>query len=188
MSALACFDFDGSALRVMDRAGEPWFVAADVCRVLSLDNNRQAVANLDADEKGVIINDTLGGKQNVSIISESGLYALIFKSRKLEAKRFRKWVTAVVLPAIRKTGTYSSAHTPCIGISEQTRQELSSKVEDIQGLLGWTMDKALDGAISMEKARVITSLGGRRLEAIRLAMELAGNGQPEQGKILASVA
>lgn len=100
------FDFQPSRLRVVMRDSEPWFVAADVCDALGLDNNRQAMTRLDDDEKGVISNDTPGGKQDVTIINESGLYSLIMGSRKPEAKKFRKWVTSEVLPAIRRTGRY----------------------------------------------------------------------------------
>lgn len=95
------------SIRVADKNGEPWFVAKDVCEILGVANSRDAVGNLEEDEKGVVITDTLGGKQEVSIISESGLYSLIFKSRKPEAKAFSKWVRSEVLPSIRKTGAYS---------------------------------------------------------------------------------
>ena len=82
--------------------GEPWFVAADVCRVLGLGNSSQAIAKLDDDEKsGVIISDPHGREQVTRFISESGLYALVLSSRKPEAKAFKRWITHEV---IRKTG------------------------------------------------------------------------------------
>ncbi|WP_299376532.1 Bro-N domain-containing protein [uncultured Kiloniella sp.] len=87
--------------------GEPWFIAKDVCQILDINNSRQALTRLDDDEKGVTINDTLGGRQEMSIINESGLYSLIFTSTKPEAKYFRKWVTSEVLPSLRRKGTYS---------------------------------------------------------------------------------
>lgn len=90
-----------------DRNGEPWFVAKDVCAILELSNPRDAVASLEDDEKGVAITDTLGGTQEMSIISESGLYALIFRSRKPEARKFRRWITQDVLPQIRRNGAYT---------------------------------------------------------------------------------
>ena len=86
--------------------GEPWFVAADVCRALGLGNSRQTLSYLDDDEKGVITSDTLGGKQEMSTINEPGLYSLILRSRKPEAKAFKRWITHEVIPAIRKTGGY----------------------------------------------------------------------------------
>lgn len=101
------FDFEEQAVRVVIRDGEPWFVAVDVCRVLELENARQVVARLDDDERdGVHTVDAIGRQQLTNVINESGLYALIFTSRKEQAKRFRKWVTAEVLPTIRKTGRY----------------------------------------------------------------------------------
>ena len=94
---------------------EPWFVAKDVCDVLGLKNSRLATATLDADEKGVCKTYTLSGKgglQNTTIVSESGLYALILRSNKKEARTFRKWVTKDVLPSIRKKGFYGNAYLP----------------------------------------------------------------------------
>lgn len=104
---LNTFTFEGRALRVVLRDGEPWWIAADVCAVLDLGNPRQAIVRLDDDEKGVISNDTPGGPQQANIINESGLYSLVLGSRKPESRRFKKWVTSEVLPAIRRTGTYS---------------------------------------------------------------------------------
>ena len=101
------FDFNGKEVRaITGEDGSVWLVAKDVCAVLGISNSRDAIRDLDEDEKGVVIADTPGGPQNVSIISESGLYKLTFRSNKPEAKAFTKWVTAEVLPAIRKTGVY----------------------------------------------------------------------------------
>jgi prophage antirepressor-like protein len=107
-SALVPFDFEGSQLRVFaDERGDPWFVATDLCSVLGIGNPRQATTRLDADEKGVISTDTPGGVQAVATVNEPGLYTLILGSRKPEAKRFKRWVTHEVLPAIRRTGRYA---------------------------------------------------------------------------------
>lgn len=92
--------------------GEPWFVATDVCKCLDIGNSRQALTRLDDDEKGVISNDTPGGKQDMSVINEPGLYALVLSSRKPEAKEFKRWITHEVLPSIRKTGGYQLPSTP----------------------------------------------------------------------------
>jgi len=100
------FKFDESPVRVVMKDGEPWFVAKDLCEILDHSNHRMAVSALDDDEKGVSIADTPGGPQETLTVNESGLYSLIFTSRKPEAKRFRKWVTGAVLPEIRKTGSY----------------------------------------------------------------------------------
>lgn len=100
------FSFEKKQVRTLLVDGEPWLVAADVCRVLLVANTARALSRLDDDEKGVHSVNTLGGAQNLSIVNESGLYSLILTSRKPEAKRFKKWVTAEVLPAIRKHGRY----------------------------------------------------------------------------------
>jgi len=103
---VSVFEFDERPIRTIDRGGEVWFFANDVCTALEISNPRHAISRLDEDEKGVAINDTLGGAQETSTISESGLYSLILTSRKSEAKRFKRWVTHDVLPAIRKDGAY----------------------------------------------------------------------------------
>lgn len=92
---------------VIDDSGAPWWIAVDVCGVLGLSNSRKALSALDEDEKGVTSGYTLGGNQHMATVNESGLYSLIFKSRKPEAKAFRRWVTCEVLPQIRRTGQYS---------------------------------------------------------------------------------
>jgi len=109
-SAPAVFNFVSNTLRVVMRDGEPWFVAADVIAALALD--RKALERLDDDEKGVNSIHTPGGDQEMTIINESGLYSLILGSRKPEAKKFKKWVTSEVLPAIRKTGRYVAPRPP----------------------------------------------------------------------------
>lgn len=112
MSEVSIVKFNTNAIRIVMKDDDPWFVAADVCVALDIRNYRDAVSTLDADEKGVGITDTLGGQQKVTIINESGLYALILRSRKPVAKKFRKWVTSEVLPSIRKTGQYVMRITP----------------------------------------------------------------------------
>ena len=104
--AMQAFGFEDQLVRVVDKSGAPWFIAQDVCSCLDIGNSRQAIVTLEDDEKGVITTDTLGGAQEVNVISESGVYVLIFRSRKPVAKRFRKWVTAEVLPTLRRTGQY----------------------------------------------------------------------------------
>ena len=89
---------------------------------------------MDDDEKGVISNDTPGGTQQVSVVNESGLYSLVLRSRKPEAKKFTKWVTSEVLPAIRKTGKYERPHNPAIDydrISPAQAQDLKELVHSI---------------------------------------------------------
>lgn len=101
------WNYESSEIRTVQVNGEPWFVLADVCKVLEISNSRNISSRLDPDEKGVTLVDTLGGTQQMTIINESGLYTVILRSDKPQAKPFRKWVTSVVLPSIRKTGSYS---------------------------------------------------------------------------------
>lgn len=107
-------------LRVIDAGGgESWFVARDVTDALGLD--RTAVRKLDDDEKGVRLTHTLGGEQEISIVSEPGLYKLVMRSRKPGAKAFQRWVTHEVLPSIRRTGGYISAR------SSETPEQLMAR-------------------------------------------------------------
>ncbi len=91
--------------------GEPWFVAKDVCDALEIGNPSKALMALDEDEKGVTTSNTLGGEQQMLTISEAGLYSLVLRSRKPEAKAFKRWVTHDVLPSIRKHGMYATPQT-----------------------------------------------------------------------------
>ena len=98
--------FNDRPVRIIDRDGELWFVGNDVANILELGNPRSSLARLDADEKGVHTVDTPSGEQEMTIINEPGLYSLILRSRKAEARAFKRWVTHDVLPSIRKTGAY----------------------------------------------------------------------------------
>lgn len=104
------FGFEGTEVRTLWQDDAPWFVAQDVCACLEIGNHRQAVSRLDDDERGAVTTDDATGRmQEQLIISESGMYALIFKSRKPAAVRFRKWVTGEVLPTLRRTGRFVMA-------------------------------------------------------------------------------
>lgn len=87
--------------------GELWFVGKDACDCLELGNHLSSLALIDEDEKGIHTMDTPGGAQEFIMVSEAGLYTLIFKSRKEKAREFRRWVTHEVIPSIRKTGSYA---------------------------------------------------------------------------------
>lgn len=148
------FVFADQTIRVEMINGEPWFVAKDVCDILGIKNSRHALILLDADEKGVILTDTPGGKQGMATVNESGLYSLIMNSRKPEAKAFRKWVTSEVLPAIRKDGGYMIAKP------EETPEELALRaitvlqatVERQKAMLAVATPKAAALDILAEKA------------------------------------
>jgi len=107
------FGYQNQEVRAMMIDSEPWFVANDVCKALEIQNSRNAVSELDADECKMYLLDTpSSGRQSTNLINESGLYELIWKSRKPEAKKFKTWLKREVLPSIRKTGSYSITPTP----------------------------------------------------------------------------
>ena len=106
MNELQVFSYEGNNVRTIQKDGDPWWVLKDVCVVLEIGNSRMVADRLDDDEKGVSIIDTLGGKQELTVISESGLYNVILLSRKPEAKQFKRWVTHEVLPQIKRHGAY----------------------------------------------------------------------------------
>ena len=113
MSAIIPFQFEAHAVRVqIDELGLPWFNATDVCDALEMGNPSQAIkSHVDAEDLQKLETLTAGGRQRQNHVNESGLYALILGSTKDAAKRFKRWITGEVLPAIRKTGAYSAATT-----------------------------------------------------------------------------
>lgn len=155
------FNFDHLPVRTFNKDGEVWFVAADVCAALEIANPRDAVSRLDDDERSTVVTTDSrpkGGatqRREVIAISESGLYALVMTSRKEEAKRFKRWVTHDVLPAIRTTGKYEakpgrgrravrqqSAQVPLLPAprSIRSRDDLSFTKRDAEGrMLNWFM-------------------------------------------------
>lgn len=109
MNDLQVFNFEGNNnVRIIEKDNEFWFVAKDVCNILELSNPTMALENLDEDERAKFF---LGRQGEANIISESGLYALVLRSNKPEAKRFSKWVRSEVLPSIRKHGAYMTQQT-----------------------------------------------------------------------------
>lgn len=140
--ALQVFAFEGRETRVVEVNCQPWWVAKDVCDVLGLSDVSMSVSWLDEDEKGTSKVCTPGGKQSMTIISESGLYSLIMRSNKPNAKKFRKWVTSEVLPAIRKTGEYA---TPTVQAKRAKKHdELAAKrLEIMEKNADWRMAKLI---------------------------------------------
>lgn len=107
MTDVIPFEFEASAVRVVQIDGAPWFVLKDVCDVLGHSNSRVAAKRLDEDERrDVNISDATHRLQKTTVTNESGLYSLTLTSRKPEAKRFKKWITRDVIPSIRRTGGY----------------------------------------------------------------------------------
>ena len=157
------FNPSNQPVRVETIGGEPWFVAKDVCDALSLTNITETLNRLDDDEKltSVILNSGQG--RQMWLVNESGLYNLIFQSRKPEAKAFRKWVTAEVLPTIRKTGRYELANTPSEGGSVGMRALPKGRVKprDRSAALGdfyrelrmWTRSRDVDEVAEMASVK-----------------------------------
>jgi len=140
-------------VRTLVKNGEPWFVGKDVAEILGFSNPRDAIAtHVFPEDKGVDLIDTPGGKQNLTIINESGLYALVFGSRLESAKRFKRWVTSEVLPSLRKTGMY-------VVPQQQTLQFL-------QGLL----DEMKRQAVDVHEAKTQSQKAIETTQAIRNAI------------------
>lgn len=170
------FDFKGASLRTLtDGAGEPWFVAKDVCDILALSNATVALQSLDDDE---LTKFNLGGQHGeANIISEPGLYRLVMKSRKPEAKEFQRWVTHEVLPQIRKTGGYiptSEADddmtilAKAVMIGQRTMEEQKQRIADQQSRIDELQPKAsawdnfvdIPDALSVrDSAKLLSNLG-----------------------------
>ena len=137
---LSTFNFENSAIRVVSINNEPWFIVADLCRALGLSSPTKAILNLDEDE--VALNSIQGiskGNDQVNLVSESGMYTLILRCRDAVKKgsiphRFRKWVTAEVLPQIRKTGRYQATERPQPKEQEFTHTLKNSEAVDLAWL------------------------------------------------------
>lgn len=107
MNELQVFSFESNSVRALERDGQAWFVAKDAAKTLGYKNPRDAISkHVDEEDKEVAKCDTLGGRQDIAIINESGLYSLVLSSKLPSAKKFKRWVTSEVLPALRKTGQY----------------------------------------------------------------------------------
>lgn len=111
MTTLTPFNFNGHQVRTITESGEPWFVASDVAKILGFREAYHLTRGLDDDEKGPQIVGTPSGDQEMTVISESGLYSAVLRSRVEGAREFKRWVTREVLPAIRKHGVYANADT-----------------------------------------------------------------------------
>lgn len=123
MNDIQIFDYNNKMIRTVEHKGETWWVLKDVCKALKISKYRDTANRLDEDERELFEMDTLGGKQKMIVINESGLYNVIIRSDKPEAKPFRKWVTNEVLPSIRRTGSYS--------INKNTNQNDFTMINDL---------------------------------------------------------
>ena len=148
---------------------EPWFVGKDVAEALGYKNTRQALStNVMSEDKGVHSVDTPSGTQQMTIINESGLYALIFGSKLDSAKRFKHWVTSEVLPSIRRSGSYQKSLTPeqMMRIQLEMIDDVSGRVTKLENTMN--IDYGQQRVLEKEVAKVvIESLGGKDSNAYR---------------------
>lgn len=168
MNDMQIFTYNSTEVRTVEMNGEPWFVLKDVCEVLDLGTTAKVAERLDADEKGMNQIHTPGGLQSVTVINESGLYNVILRSDKPEAKPFRKWVTSEVLPSIRKHGAYMTPETLQAAILNpdtmiQLCQQLKAEQDKNATLTAANSQLTVDKQIMQPKADYFDELVDRNL-------------------------
>ncbi|MDF9717639.1 BRO family protein [Nocardioides sp. ChNu-99] len=185
---LAVFTYNDSEIRARVVEGEPWFVAADVARVLQLGNVHSSLALLDEDERGIHSVETPSAHQDMAVVSEAGLYSLILRSRKPEAKAFKRWVTHDVLPAIRRTGRYGSdvemlaalPSSKLLALAAQAAERAEAAEERARELEvpagAWRDLSAADGDFTVSDAAKLLARAGIATGPRRLYTWLADNG------------
>lgn len=144
MNEVTVFNFEANQVRTVIIENEAWFVGKDVADTLGYSQAAKAIrTHVDTDDKGVSVLDTPGGKQQMTIINESGVFALIFGSELESAKRFKKWVTSEVLPSIRKTGSYTAkpmSELEQIALIAKGTTQLSERIEKVDDKLNDLID------------------------------------------------
>lgn len=144
MNKVTVFNFEANQVRTVIIENEAWFVGKDVADTLGYSQAAKAIrTHVDTDDKGVSVLDTPGGKQQMTIINESGVFALIFGSELESAKRFKKWVTSEVLPSIRKTGSYTAkpmSELEQIALIAKGTTQLSERIEKVDDKLNDLID------------------------------------------------
>jgi prophage antirepressor-like protein len=180
MNDLAIFENpEFGHIRGLKIEGEPWFVGKDIAEALGYKNQQKAIRDhVDAEDKGVNELFTPGGKQNIAIINESGLYSLMLKSKLPGAKKFKRWVTSEVLPSIRKTGAYSMQGADRDAPAEdamferlwaelERKQKLNGYVDRFCSYFGWSRRYFLSGMYKLMKRN------GYNVDALTLRMQVA---------------
>lgn len=178
MNDLTIFKFESQSIRIVTLESRPIFVAQDLCKVLEISNPSQALSRLDDDEKIELSRDSIlilnddPNTVRLSGVTESGMYALVLTSRKPAAKSFRKWVTAEVLPAIRKTGTYSVPITTSIPAPQSSLDVLA---QSLQALTQVAQSMAEVERRQREQEAILTQLvvGKEQAEAELAALPLS---------------
>lgn len=180
MNDLAIFENpEFGHIRGLKIEGEPWFVGKDVAAALGYSDTAQAIRkHIDDEDKGVVESTTPGGKQNITIINESGLYSLMLKSKLPGAKKFKRWVTSEVLPSIRKTRAYSmpgagrdapadDAMFERLWAELERKQKLNGYVDRFCSYFGWSRRYFLSGMYKLMKRN------GYNVDALTLRMQVA---------------
>lgn len=184
------FDFQGNNVRVVMIDDEPWFVAGEVCAVLGLANVGQALTGLDDEKGSITITDGTPGSPIRSIINESGLYSLILRSRKPEAKAFKKWVTGTVLPAIRKTGSYGTPKELTFEeMVERTLLESRARIQALESTVqelepkatAWERMCGARGDMSASEAAKALTRGGYAVGGLRKLYALCDTKREDGG-------
>ena len=170
MNDMQIFTYNSNEVRTVEMNGEPWFVLKDVCEVLGMDSTqlKKVADRLEADEKGRTQITTPGGMQESWVINESGLYNVILRSDKPEAKPFRKWVTSEVLPSIRKHGAYMTPETLQAAILNpdtmiQLCQQLKAEQDKNAALTAQNSQLTVEKQIMQPKADYFDDLVDRNL-------------------------
>lgn len=180
MNDLAIFENpEFGHIRGLKIEGEPWFVGKDIAAALGYSDTAQAIRkHIDDEDKGVVESTTPGGKQNITIINESGLYSLMLKSKLPGAKKFNRWVTSEVLPSIRKTVAYSmqgagrdapaeDAMFERLWAELERKQKLNGYVDRFCSYFGWSRRYFLSGMYKLMKRN------GYNVDALTLRMQVA---------------
>ena len=180
MNDLAIFENpEFGHIRGLKIEGEPWFVGKDIAAALGYSDTAQAIRkHIDDEDKGVVESTTPGGKQNITIINESGLYSLMLKSKLPGAKKFKRWVTSEVLPSIRKTGAYSMQGAGRDAPAEdamferlweelERKQKINGYVDRFCSYFGWSRRYFLSGMYKLMKRN------GYNVDALTLRMQVA---------------
>lgn len=168
MNELSIFQYTDKKIRTVIIDGEPWFVAKDICEILDIEKYRDAVTRLSENQRGSVVADTPGGKQEMAAINESGVYKLAFTSRKPEAEKFTDWLAIEVIPSIRKHGGYlTPAKIEEVLLNPDTIIQLATTLKEAQeknkALLVENTRLSVDNQIMAPKADYFDELVDRNL-------------------------
>ena len=180
------FNYNDNQIRVIMMDGQPWWVAKDVCDILNLSNTTEAVRALDDDEKSTL-RISEGGPE-VNVINEAGLYSLIIRSNKPEARQFKRWITHEVIPQIRATGSYQANPQKLIALALVEAQKILAEKDEQLAIMAPKADffdavASSKDAIDLGSAAKVLNMGigrNRLFEILREEKVLMSNNQPYQ--------